>query len=128
MKDESGGFPIQSLVSPSCKQHIITTFHPEDRFPHSNRDAITLCKKVKGVPKKIQKNITYNDFLGVTVRGQKPKTVETARLQRSRYMIYLTKQTKKSISKLSRKRLYFTKFKTDSSFFSFPLNWKSCLL
>ena len=128
MKDESGGKCIQSLISPSCKQHIITTFHPDDRFPRSNRDAITLCKKVKGIPRAAQKNISYNDFLGVTVHGQKPKSVETARLQRSRYMIYLTKHTKKSISKLSRKRLYFTKYKTDSSFFSFPLNWKSSLL
>ena len=128
MKDESQGLCLRSVISPSCKQHILTTFHPSDTFPNSKQDALTLCKKVKGIPRRLQKDISYDDFLGVTVQNNPPKKVQTARLHKSRYMIYLTRQTKKSISKISRKRLFFTKFKTESSFFSFPINWKNSLL
>ena len=146
------------MISPSCKQHLITTFNSNEHFPLAKHDSVILCKKLKGIPRLVwhccccctgyyqfffdsltkyntyciyfrsrHHLVTKQDFIDVTIKNIPAKTIETARLTKSKYMLYLTKQTKKSITKLSRKRLYFSRYATDSSLFSWPLNWKHCL-
>lgn len=124
LKCESGGRPLHTLVAPSAKQHILTCYPTNSLFPVpiSNKSDL-ICKKLKGIQRSQHSNITLRDFINVAIKGQPARRVPTARLQRSSYCIYLTRGSKSCLSRLSSKRLFDSRFKTQQSFFSFPLNW-----
>ena len=123
-KDESQGRPICTLIAPSAKQHVLMAHSSNTTFPTPTTEPTYLCKKVKGLPRSRHNQITIEDFLHVAVRGAAPRKVSTARLQRSHYKMYLTTSSKKCLSRLSTKRLFYSCFKSQHSYFSFPLSWR----
>ena len=82
---------------------------------------------IKGLPRNRHGNLTYDDFVSVGIRNQPARKIPTARFQRCAYKIYLTASTKKTLSKLSSKRLFYEELAKSQSHFSVPLNWKKWL-
>ena len=77
-----------------------------------------------GIPRSRHAQVSYFDFLDVGILQKPAKKVATAKLRRSYYKIYLTKEAKRCLSRLSTKRLFDSRFRQKQSFMSFPLNWK----
>jgi hypothetical protein len=96
-------------------------------FPTPPTESCLLAKKIKGISRNKHHNVTIHDFIDVALRGKEPKKMETHRLTRRTYRIYMTRHTKKCLSRLSTKRLFYNKHRRPQSFMSFPLNWKPML-
>jgi len=127
MKCEANGMAIRTILAPSAKQHIVTAYPPDASFPIPSEEVHLLAKKIKGLPRSKHREITMSDFIDVSLRGTKGRKISSNRLSRSIYTIYLCKNTKTCLSRLSTKRLFYNKFRRNQSFFSFPLNWKTKL-
>ena len=48
MKCEGSGQALRTLLAPSAKQHLLTSFLPDQSYPTASSEARLLCKKVKG--------------------------------------------------------------------------------
>ena len=84
-------------------------------------------KKPIGLPRSRHKQVQLHDFVNVALHKTIPRNIATARFQKSCYNIYLLKGKKRCLSRLSTKRLYDSKMRTNHCEFSLPLHWKSWL-
>ena len=124
---QAGGQAIRCIVACSAKQHVVTAYPHDAKFPTPPSEAQLLAKKIKGIPRSKHHEVSVKDFIEIALRGKQPKKIQTGRLSRSSYKIFMTRHSKKCLSRLSTKRLFYEKFKRSQSFVSFPLNWKSVL-
>ena len=124
MKDETNGCAMKSIITAATKQNMILTFPKLDSFPFANSDAKVLSKKIKGLNRSHHKFVEYDDFISCVLHKQAAKTIGTARLQRCSYRIFLAKSSRKCLGRFTSKRFLHSRFRRNSSFHSFPLNWK----
>ena len=124
LKEESGCQLMESIIASSAKQHLVTTFPITARFPKIRGDPVILTKKIKGIPRSRHGEISIADFTNVAVSNRPPRVLITASLKKISFRIYLIKTRKKLLSRFSVKRLYSERYRTKTSFYSFPLNWK----
>ena len=110
------------------QQYIITRAMPDVKLPNQNKDSEVMTKKVKGLPRSRHSNVSFLDFSNITIENKPTRSVVTASLKKTKFRIYLIKSRKKLLSRFSTKRLFSEKYKTNNSFFSFPLNWKGVLI
>ena len=124
LKTETNTRPLHCLLAPSAKQHLIM-MAPKSKYPRLSGRPYLLCKKIKGISRNRHSNITYLDFVDVAVKNRLAKKVTTGRFQRDNFNMFVIQSDKKCLSNLSTKRVYDKRYKTSTSFFSFPLNWRS---
>ena len=85
-----------------------------------------LSKKAKGISRAVQKrHLNFFDFHETVVENKLSKKVIVSSLKRKTFKIYLIQNRKKLLSRFSSKRLFSNKFRTQNSFFSFPLNFRA---
>ena len=128
LKDETGASLLKCLVMSSSKQYMITRNTKSAMFPNKNKDSEIVTRKIKGLPRSKHHTVSFIDFSEIAIENKPARKVITARLKRTQFRIYLVKSRKKLLSRFSVKRLFSDRYKTDSSYFSFPLNWRSKII
>ena len=101
---------------------------PRSKYPRIEGKPVLLAKKIKGIARNRHHAVSYMDFVNVVIRNLPARKVTTGRFQRSVYRMYVVQSNKKSLSHLTTKRLFDSRFKTATSFYSFPLSWRSKLV
>ena len=128
LKDETNGVPMKTIITAATKQNMILTFPSLDSFPCVKSDAKVLSRKIKGLNRSHHKFVEYDDFVSCVLHKKTPKTIETARLQKCSYRIFLARSSRKCLGRFTSKRYLHSKYRRNSSFFSWPLNWKGRLV
>ena len=110
------------------QQHLVTMFPASSKFPDGSSIPIILTKKIKGIPRTRHGEVTISDFTDVTVHNRASRTLTAMSLRKFNFRIYLIQTKKKMLSRFSVKRLYCDQYRTRTSHYSFPLNWRGRII